>query len=119
MAGRKGEGHLRDASVPTRSVDPLHRIEQAARFVDIELVQCDHVGMIQTADHARFGQEAFPRKFVRSQFVAQHFDRDLAIDRALVGLVHDARAAASESADDAIVQIGSLLLRQRADAPQR
>src|ERR1700736_4561905 len=83
----------------------LHSDERmVAVFADF--VDGANIGMIQGGSGTSLTTKSFERLRVSRQFIGQEFEGDEAAKLGVLGLVHDAHAAATQLFDDAVVGDG-------------
>jgi hypothetical protein len=83
--------------VELRALDALGGKEDRV-LMQADVVDRDHVGVAEPRQRLGLPQEARPVAGRAAPLVAQHLDRDLALELGIVGAVDDAHAASSEDA---------------------
>ena len=85
-----------------RPVDEPHRQEEAIRRVAADLVDVQHVWVLERRLQPALAAEPVDEVGILSEFGPQDLQRDAAMERSLDRLVDDAHAAAPEDALDGV-----------------
>lgn len=89
--------------IPAGPVDSFHRIEEVPAGIDANLMQSDNIRMIQPPNHPGFCQKPITSNIVVSQFIAQNLDRNFAIKRPLMSLLHHPSPATPKSPNKPVI----------------